>query len=97
MFYAAEAALLRRDLQFAKHSAVISFFNKEFVKSGVFPAKTSASIRNAYGTRITDNYGPGEVSEEEAREVLAEAKDFVSEVSCYFGDHWLSPEGFGVP
>ena len=91
MFYAAEAALLHRDLQFAKHSAVISFFNKEFVKSGVFPAKMSASIRNAHGTRITGNYGPGEVSEEEAREVLAEAKDFVSEVSRY-----LRTEGYEI-
>lgn len=36
MFYAAEAALLHRDLQFSRHSAVMANFNKVFVKTGVF-------------------------------------------------------------
>lgn len=31
MFYAAEAALLTKELQYKKHSAVIANFNKEFV------------------------------------------------------------------
>jgi len=35
MFYCAEALLLTRDLKFSKHSAVISFFGREFVMSGL--------------------------------------------------------------
>jgi uncharacterized protein (UPF0332 family) len=39
MFYSAEAVLLTKDLKFKKHSAVISGFGKEFVKTGEFEEK----------------------------------------------------------
>ena len=52
MFYAAEAALLHRDLQFSRHSAVMSFFDKEFVKPGVFRPKAFKALQGAYDKRI---------------------------------------------
>ena len=52
-FYAAQAALLTKKLQFSKHSAVITFFDKEFVKTpiahqnqGSKPAKPRGYIHN---------------------------------------------------
>lgn len=91
MFYAAEAALLHRNLQFSKHSAVISFFNKEFVKPRTFPAEMSRSLRRAYDTRIRGDYELVPVTEEKASTVLAEAKEFVSEVAVY-----LRKEGYEI-
>lgn len=91
MFYAAEAALLSRDLQFSKHSGVMSFFNKEFVESGTFPAEMSKWLRRAHDTRIRGDYELVSVTEERATTVLSEAKEFVSKVSGY-----LRTEGYEI-
>jgi len=39
MFYTVEALLLSQNLTFSKHSAVISAFGKNFVKTGIFPGR----------------------------------------------------------
>ena len=83
MFYAAEAALLHRDLQFSRHSAVMSFFNKEFVKPGVFRPKAFKALQGAYDKRIQEDYTFRPLTEEDAKGVLAEAKEFVSEMTTY--------------
>jgi len=36
-FYAAAAALLSRRLEYSKHSSVIAFFDKEFIRTGILP------------------------------------------------------------
>lgn len=38
MFYAAEAVLLKKNLSFSKHKAVVSAFGKEFIKTDVLPS-----------------------------------------------------------
>jgi len=37
MFYAVLALLVKEDFSSSKHSGVISYFNKIFIKEGVFP------------------------------------------------------------
>ena len=44
MFYAVEALLLSRDLSFSKHSAVISAFGKDYIKTGVFEASSLSGL-----------------------------------------------------
>ena len=83
MFYAAQAALLHKDLQFKRHSAVISAFNKEFVKTGVFPPATFKSLQKGYDLRIEGDYGLLEVSEDEAAAVVREADDFLRIITKY--------------
>jgi len=39
MFYAVESLLLSRERSFSKHSAIISAFGKEFVKTGIFDSR----------------------------------------------------------
>ena len=48
MFYTSEAALLSIGQSFSKHSAVISAFGKEFVKSGKLPSKLHQSLTTAF-------------------------------------------------
>ncbi len=80
MFYAAQAALLHLDMQFRKHSAVISAFNKELVKSGTLPASLFKSLRNSFDLRLDSDYGLVPVSREEALTVIQEADNFISTV-----------------
>ena len=44
MFYAAEAALLTRDLSFSSHKGVISAFGEHFVKTDIFPRDGAGSF-----------------------------------------------------
>lgn len=46
-FYAAEAVLLHRDLQFSKHPAVLAYFNKGFIKQGTWDRQMFKSFQKA--------------------------------------------------
>lgn len=57
MFYAAEAALLARGMSFSKHSAVISAFGRELVKTGALPEWLHDALRSAFDERNIGDYG----------------------------------------
>jgi uncharacterized protein (UPF0332 family) len=57
-FYAVVAVLLTKKLQYSKHSAVISFFDKEFIKTGIFPRTYSKTLHHAFFERQQDDYMP---------------------------------------
>jgi len=77
MFYATEAILLHKDLQFSKHSAVLSSFNKEFVKEGTFPTSIFKSLQKGFELRQEGDYGLIPVEQEEAKQLLEESLIFV--------------------
>lgn len=91
MFYAAEAALLHRDLQFSKHSGVIANFNREFVKAGVFGPEMFRSLQKAFDLRSQADYGLIPLDRERAEAILKEADSFISLVK----EH-LRAEGYGL-
>jgi uncharacterized protein (UPF0332 family) len=84
MFYATEAVLLHKDLQFSKHSAVLSAFNKEFVKEGIFSASLYKSLQKGYDLRQEGDYGLIPVEEEEAKKVMKEAQMFLQSMRDFF-------------
>lgn len=89
MFYAAEAALLTRGLQFKKHSSVIGSFNKEFVREGIFSKEMSRLLEKAFDFRMQGDYSIIPIDPEKARAVIEGAADFVRMIQEY-----LKKEGF---
>ncbi len=84
MFYSVLALLATRKLGTSKHSGVIGLFDREFVKTGLFPRELSRSLRLAFDLRQTHDYGELiEIDEQIARETLNEAKVFVSSLESY--------------
>lgn len=84
MFYAVQALLLTKNMAFSKHSAVISFFGKEFIKNGLFPAALHRHISEAFDTRQAGDYGAvGSVSDEAAMTLTEQAKEFIETVEEY--------------
>lgn len=83
MFYAAEAALLHKELQFKKHSAVLAQFNKLFVKAGVFPHEMFVSLRTASDLRMVGDYSTTGVSKGEGERTIREADKFIAAVREY--------------
>jgi uncharacterized protein (UPF0332 family) len=80
MFYAAEAVLLHRDLQFSKHSAILSAFNKEFVKEGIFPASIFKSLQKGFELREEGDYGLIPVEKEEGERIIEETQVFLQTI-----------------
>jgi uncharacterized protein (UPF0332 family) len=57
MFYAVLAVLATQQLGTSKHSGVLSLFDREFVKPGIFPRELSRSLHTAFELRQTYDYG----------------------------------------
>lgn len=68
----------------SKHSGVISHFNQEYVKTGVFEKSVSKIIRYASELREQADYEDFyTATQEEAAESFAQALQFVSAVEVY--------------
>ena len=79
MFYVAEALLAERDLRFSKHAGVHSAFGEHFAKTGLLDAKYHRWLIDAFDRRIAADYGvKAEISAEDARVLVKQAKEFVS-------------------
>ena len=84
MFYCAEALLLTKDLSFSKHSAVISFFGKEFIKTGIFPERFNEYINDAFRKRHKGDYWIDTgLTEKDCKIILKRAEEFLKETKKY--------------
>lgn len=84
MFYSVLALTVLRQETTTKHSGVIAFFDREFVKPGIFPRVLSKSLHLAFQRRQENDYGNlFSVNEEEAHQALLEAQTFVDSMEKY--------------
>ena len=84
MFFMAEAVLLTRGFSSSSHKGVISLFGEHFVKTGIFERDLGKSLNDAYDKRLIGDYGIGlTTTEEDARDLLKIANDFVQELKNY--------------
>ena len=80
MFHSAQAVLLTKELTSKKHSTTIAWFNQHFVKTGVFHTQLAKNLNNAERLRKSGDYGyPFLVKNEEAKETIENAKEFVKQ------------------
>lgn len=84
MFYAVLALAVLRQQATSKHSGVIAFFDREFVKTGIFEKSLSRSLHQSFENRQNSDYGEiFEVSETEAKLSVEKAHTFVETVKKY--------------
>ena len=84
MFYALLALLATKQLGTSKHSGALSLFDREFVKTGLFPRELSRSLRLAFNLRQTHDYKEmTEVDQPTAESTLTDAKTFVDAIEAY--------------
>jgi len=57
VFHSLTAALLSKGLSFSSHGQVIGAFNREFIKTNVFPKEFSAVIQTLFDDRQIGDYG----------------------------------------
>jgi uncharacterized protein (UPF0332 family) len=68
----------------SKHSGIVSFFDREFVKTGIFSKELSKSFHRAFDERQASDYGEMlEPDQESAVALFERAQNFVDEIMQY--------------
>lgn len=83
MFYAVLALFIHSCTphKTSKHSGVIGIFNKEFIHTGKLDARFAKMLYDLFDERMELDYRDfAEVNEEDARNAVASAQEFVSEI-----------------
>lgn len=84
MFYAVEALLLKDELTFSKHSAVISAFAKKYVKTNIFPLNYHRMILDSFELRHIGDYGKiNALDKSQSEDQLHKAQEFVNGIEEY--------------
>ncbi|MCC6501242.1 MAG: HEPN domain-containing protein [Anaerolineales bacterium] len=84
LFYTASALLLSRGLSFSSHSGVIANFGKEFARTRAMDAKYHNYLIESQDRRNIGDYSiVAEVTDEQAKEMLGWAKEFIKAAEEY--------------
>ncbi len=87
MFYSVQALLVLNEKAFSKHGQVKGYFNKEFIKSGVFPKEFGKLFNTVFEYRQKFDYVDLLVPEEELiSDYIVEAKKFIAQISSFLND-----------
>lgn len=90
-FHLIRSILALDEIDFKKHSAVIAYFRKEYIKSSLFERKYSDMIGNAFDIRgDSDNEDFFVISKNEVEEQIKNAEDFCDAVENYLKGRIIS-------
>ncbi|AKX94349.1 HEPN domain-containing protein [Neomoorella thermoacetica] len=83
-FHAVRALLALKKLDSAKHSGVISLFNREYVKTGVISKEASKTLSTIFAMRSEADYDDFKsFSLQEAADARKAVRSLIDEVSAY--------------
>jgi uncharacterized protein (UPF0332 family) len=92
-FYLLEGVLLLDNKRFTKHSAVISVFNKDYIKTGVFQVEFAKHIKYLLKRREIGDYSLSiKVEKEEAQNCISKAKEMFEVISRYLKENEKAKE-----
>lgn len=88
MFYSALALLENKGLKNSKHAGVISYFDKEYIKTNIFPKELSKALHKAFELRQEADYSIlVELEVNEVTEIVNQSKLFVKQVKAYIVEY----------
>lgn len=88
MFYSVLALLIYEPYASSKHSGVLAYFNRHFVKGGLFSESLGRSLNKAFELRQRGDYREYfELKKEQVEPLLEEALEFVDAVRTYLADN----------
>lgn len=87
MFHAVSALALDRQVSYKTHSGLIAFFQRDFVKAGVFDRSHGRALQKAFEDRSDADYDDIiNISEEQIDRRLDEAVRFVDAIALSLAD-----------
>ncbi len=85
MFYALQVLVIINKIKVSKHSGVISYFDREFVKPGIIDKKFSKWLHRLFDLRQDADYGDMFTpSEGQCRQAFGHAREFVQCIRDYY-------------
>ena len=88
MYYAALALLVTVDRNPSKHTGVMAFFDKEFVKNKIVSKELSRMLHEAFESRQEGDYTDStEIDRKKAVEILKSADEFVKSIEEKLGEN----------
>lgn len=88
MFYAVLALLIFEPYTSSKHTGVLSYFNKRFVKGGIFPEPMGRALHKAYDLRQRGDYREYfDISREQVEPLLDDAMRFIAFARMYLTEN----------
>lgn len=86
-FHCMRAVLAMEEVDFSKHSGVISYFRKEFIKTGKFPKEVSVWISELFDLRSMSDYNDFYIaSKEEVNLQIERAEKLLQLTEKYLED-----------
>ena len=84
MFYAILALLIYEPYSSSKHSGVLSYFNKQFIKKGTFDKEIGRWVNKAFEVRQRGDYRElFDLTKEQAAILVEKAEQFTSAVRSH--------------
>lgn len=84
IFTAVRAVLAKDEVDFSKHAGVISYFQREYIKTGIFDKKYSSILQNAFQIRNNCDYNDFFiVSRADAQDQYEQAKDMLTAIKAF--------------
>jgi uncharacterized protein (UPF0332 family) len=84
MFYATLALVAAKGAGSSKHSGAISIFDREYVKTNIFPKEMSKMIHKAFNLRQESDYKEFIIiTKEEAQKIKEGAEDFLNKIKSF--------------
>lgn len=81
IFYSLSALALKHQVKLSKHSKLLGWFNKTFIKEKTIDVKYGKILRQAFESRTESDYRIfTEFTREELSSMLADAKDFIDKM-----------------
>ena len=87
IYHALRSVIALEGVEFVKHSGNISYFRKEYIKTGIFDVELSDIITKAFMIRSGSDYDDFYVvSKEETRKQIENATLFYDQIKSYLAD-----------
>jgi uncharacterized protein (UPF0332 family) len=84
MFYAVLALLVNEPYATSKHTGVLAYFNKNFIKSGLLPEVLGRSLNKAFELRQRGDYREYiELTHDQVSPFISEARSFIAAVRAH--------------
>lgn len=89
VFHIISAVLLSKGMHFSSHGQVIGAFNKEFIKTGIFPSTFTRIIQNLFEERQIGDYDfENEISSVDADRILIDTQTIINECKKYLIENY---------
>ena len=91
IFHGLRAITAMDEFDSKKHSGIIAYFNKNYVKTGVFESEISKKIQSAYRLRENADYQDFfVVSKQDTQNQLDNAIDVLKKIKSYLDEKWIA-------